>query len=56
MVILFWTNNSFISSLDIDRDYANYVDDNGVAEVQALEKAPGKRIMAYPTPPQPAAL
>ena len=42
--------------MDFDRDYANYVDENGVAEIQALEKATGKRIMAYPTPPQPAAL
>jgi hypothetical protein len=42
--------------MDFDRDYANYVSEAGVAEIQALEKASGKRIMAYPTPPEPAAL
>ncbi|MGB3210063.1 MAG: hypothetical protein WBB19_05085 [Desulforhopalus sp.] len=42
--------------MDFDRDYANYVSDKGVAEIQALEKETGKRIMAYPTPPEPAAL
>jgi len=42
--------------MDFDRDYANYVNEEGVAEIQALEKASGKRIMAYPTPPEPASL
>lgn len=42
--------------MDFDRDYANYLSEEGVAEIQALEKASGKRIMAYPTPPEPAPL
>ena len=42
--------------MDFDRDYANYVDEKGVAQIQALEKEIGKLIMAYPTPPAPAAL
>lgn len=42
--------------MDFDRDYANYIDEKGVTEIQALEKELGKLIMAYPTPPAPAAL
>jgi hypothetical protein len=42
--------------MDFDRDYANYVDDEGVAAIQALEKETGKIIMAYPSPPMPAEL
>jgi len=42
--------------MDWDRDYADYLDDEGVAELQALEKELGKCVMAYPTPPEPAAL
>jgi hypothetical protein len=42
--------------MDFDREYANYVTEDGVAEIQALEKELGKCIMAYPTPPEPAAL
>ena len=42
--------------VDWDHDYADYLDENGVAEPQALEKELGKCIMAYPSPPAPAAL
>ncbi len=42
--------------MDFNRDYANYVSEEGVAEIQALEKASGKCIIAYPTPPEPASL
>jgi hypothetical protein len=42
--------------MDFDRDYANYLSQEGIAEIQALEKASGKCIMAYPTPPEPAVL
>jgi hypothetical protein len=37
--------------VDFDRAYADYVDEKGVAEIQALEKETGKRILAYYTPP-----
>lgn len=33
--------------MDFDYEYANYVDDNGVAEIQALEKETGTAILAY---------
>ncbi len=36
--------------MNFDYDYADYVDDKGVAEIQALEKEIGKLIIAYPTP------
>jgi hypothetical protein len=42
--------------MDFDHEYANYLDDDGVAALQALEKETGKRIMAYPNPPMPAEL
>lgn len=37
--------------MDFDHEYANYLDEEGVAAIQALEKETGKIIMAYPTPP-----
>ncbi len=42
--------------MDFDHDYATNLDDKGVAEIQALEKETGVRIMAYPTPPKAAEL
>ena len=42
--------------MDFDHDYANYLDDEGVAAIQALEKETGKTIMAFPNPPLPAEL
>jgi hypothetical protein len=37
--------------VDFDRTYADYIDENGVAEIQALEKETGKTLLAYYTPP-----
>ena len=37
-------------------DYADYIDRNGLAEIQALEKELGKTLIAFSTPPQPANL
>ena len=37
--------------MDFDHEYANYLDEEGLAAIQALEKETGKLIMAYPTPP-----
>lgn len=42
--------------MDLERTYANYVDDEGVAQIQALEKETGTLIMAYNTPSIPAEL
>jgi hypothetical protein len=42
--------------MDFNHDYANYLDDEGVAAIQVLEKETGKIIMAYPCPPMPAEL
>jgi hypothetical protein len=42
--------------MDFDHEYANYLDDEGVAAIQALEKETGKIIMAYSSPPMPAEL
>jgi hypothetical protein len=42
--------------MDFDHEYANYLDDEGLAAIQALEKETGKIIMAYPTPPLAAEL
>ena len=36
--------------------YADYVDEKGVKEIQELENKTGKVILAYPTPPSPAKL
>ena len=37
--------------MDFNHDYANYLDEKGIAAIQSLEKETGKLIMAYPTPP-----
>ena len=42
--------------MNFDHDYANYVNEEGVAEIKALEEELGTCILAYPTPPKPAAL
>jgi hypothetical protein len=42
--------------MDFNHEYANYIDEKGVAEIQALEKETGTTILAYPTPPQAANL
>ena len=42
--------------MDFDHTYANYLDPNAVADIQALEKETGKRILAYYTPPVSADL
>jgi hypothetical protein len=36
--------------MQTEHTYANYIDDEGVAQIQALEKETGTRIMAYATP------
>ena len=42
--------------MDLEQTYANYVDEEGVAKIQALEKEMGTLIMAYATPSVPADL
>ena len=42
--------------MDFDHKYADYLDEKGVAEIQALETETGKRILAYYTPPASAEL
>ena len=42
--------------MNLENTYANYVDDKGAAQIQALEKETGTRIMAYATPSMPAEL
>ncbi len=42
--------------MDWNRDYANYLDEEGIKAIQELEKETGTVIMAYPTPPAPASL
>jgi hypothetical protein len=42
--------------MDFDKEYANYVDDAGVSEIQALEKETGSVILAYTERPVPAEL
>jgi hypothetical protein len=37
-------------------EYADYVNETGVKEIQELENKIGKVILAYPTPPPPAKL
>jgi len=37
--------------MDFDRAYADYLKDEDVAAIQALEKETGTRILAYYTPP-----
>jgi hypothetical protein len=42
--------------MDFDHSYADYLTEEGITEIQALEKESGKVIMAFPSPPEPAAL
>lgn len=42
--------------MDFDHSYADYLTEEGITEIQALEKELGKLIMAFPSPPEPAAL
>ena len=42
--------------MDFDRAYADYLSEDNVKEIQKLEKDTGTRILAYYTPPAPAAL
>ena len=42
--------------MNLEHTYANYVDEKGVAKIQALEKETGTLIMAYNTPSVPADL
>jgi hypothetical protein len=42
--------------MKIENYYADYVDDNGLSEIQALEKELGDTLIAYSTAPQPANL
>ena len=42
--------------MNLEHTYANYVDDDGVAKIRALEKETGMRLMAYATPSVPADL
>ena len=42
--------------MDFDRSYADYVDGDGVKQIQALEQETGKLLLAYYTPPVAADL
>ena len=42
--------------MKIENYYADYIDKNGLAEIQALEEDIGNTLIAYYTPPQPANL
>jgi len=42
--------------MKIEHAYADYIDENGVMKIQALEKELGNTLIAYSTPPQPANL
>ncbi|MDX2493714.1 MAG: hypothetical protein QNK27_02005 [Desulfuromusa sp.] len=42
--------------MQLENTYANYVDDEGAAQIQALEKELGMRVMAYATPSVPGDL
>lgn len=37
--------------MKLDYNYADYVDEKGLAEIQALEKELGKTLLAFYTPP-----
>ncbi len=39
-----------------NNDFANYVDEKAVKEIEQLENKIGKWILAYPEPPEPASL
>jgi uncharacterized coiled-coil DUF342 family protein len=42
--------------MDLEKTYANYLDNEGVSAIQALEKETNTLIMAYATPSVPAEL
>ena len=42
--------------MNIEQTYANYLDDEGVAKIRALENETGALIMAYATPSVPTNL
>lgn len=42
--------------MNFDYAYAEYMDENGVKEINRLEKDLGKTLLAYYTPPAPAKL
>ena len=42
--------------MKIEHAFADYVDKDGVAKIQALEKELGNTLIAYSTPPQAANL
>ena len=42
--------------MKIEHTYADYIDKNGLAKIQALEDELGNTLIAYSTPPQPANL
>jgi hypothetical protein len=37
--------------MDFDKSYADYIGEEGINKIQALEEETGKLIMAYYTPP-----
>jgi len=42
--------------MDFNHTYADYVDEAGVKEIQALENETGNQMLAYYAPPEPADL
>ena len=42
--------------MKLDDQYADYLDENAIKSIEALEKETGTRILAYYTPPVPAHL
>ena len=42
--------------MNFDTAFADYVDDSGIDQIQALEKELGMTLLAYYTPPKPADL
>ena len=42
--------------MNFDHTYADYLDEDAVAQIKALEKETGKRMLAYYTPPVSANL
>jgi hypothetical protein len=42
--------------MDFDHTYADYLDENAIKQIQALESETGKRLLAYYTPPEAARL
>ena len=42
--------------MDFDHEYANYLDEKALSEIQVLEKETGAILLAYPERPLPAEL